>query len=539
MAVTADAHAMSTEFIPTPQVQTLVSYLEHEAQPMIVLDPNYGILAANTAYQRQYGTADRPYLGHKCFRVSHHYDVPCDQSGEHCPMRRAFELKGPDRVLHIHHTPRGPEHVDVELRPILDADRKVVAYVERLTTVKHASARASQAGLVGRSPAFNAALESVQRVARSQLPVLLQGESGTGKELFARAVHEASDRHDGPFVVVDCSGLPETLFESELFGHEKGAFTGALNRKPGLVETAAGGTLFLDEIGDVPLGMQVKLLRLIESGTFRRVGATETQQADFRLVAATHKPLQQMAVDDSFRQDLYYRIAAFPIYLPPLRERAGDIPLLIDSFLQRGRKTVPTVVIQPAAMARLLAHNWPGNIRNCATSWSAPGCSPMTASCGPSTCRNGCLPAHIHCRPRHPQRSPAPHLPRQRVTWMRRSGAWCETATSAAARWQTASVSASAPSIDVSRRWAWFESRNCPPGCRHRHQGLQVQAVYRPGPGRDKDLPRVEAVLPERLGGASHGSRAPVPPATAGDVGPRPGWQRCCGRSLSTVSRGR
>lgn len=347
----------------SPQVQALVSYLEHEAQPMIVLDPDYNILAANTAYQRQFGTTDRPYLGHKCFRVSHHYDVPCDQAGEHCPMRRAFELKGPDRVLHIHHTPRGPEHVDVELRPILDADRQVVAYVERLTTVKHASARPSKEGLVGSSAAFNAALESVQRVARSSLPVLLLGESGTGKELFSRAVHEASDRHDGPFVVVDCSGLPETLFESELFGYEKGAFTGAQHRKKGLIETAAGGTLFLDEIGDVPLSMQVKLLRLIESGTFRRVGATETQQADFRLVAATHKPLQDMVAEGKFRQDLYYRIAAFPIYLPPLRERPSDIPMLVDSFLQRGGKSAQRLVVQPSAMARLQAHDWPGNIR--------------------------------------------------------------------------------------------------------------------------------------------------------------------------------
>ncbi len=345
------------------QVQALVSYLEHEAQPMIVLDPDYNILAANTAYQRQFGAAERPYLGHKCYRVSHHYDLPCDQAGEHCPMKRAFELKGPDRVLHIHHTPRGPEHVDVELRPILNGEREVVAYVERLNTVKHASARPSQGGLVGSSPAFNRALEAVQRVAASTLPVLLQGESGTGKELFARAVHEASERRNGPFVVVDCSGLPEALFESELFGHEKGAFTGAQQRKKGLVETAAGGTLFLDEIGDVPLGMQVKLLRLIESGTFRRVGATETLQADFRLVAATHKPLTQMIRDGSFRQDLYYRIAAFPIHLPPLRERAGDIPLLVDSFLQRGARAGQALRVQPAAMARLQAHDWPGNIR--------------------------------------------------------------------------------------------------------------------------------------------------------------------------------
>lgn len=346
-----------------PAVQALVSYLEHEAQPMIVLDLDYNILAANTAYQRQFGTADRPYLGHKCFRVSHHYDVPCDQAGEHCPMKRAFESKGPDRVLHIHHTPRGPEHVDVELRPILDAQRQVVAYVERLTTVKQASARASQAGLVGRSPAFNAALEAVQRVAPSALPVLLQGESGTGKELFARAVHEASDRRHGPFVVVDCSGLPESLFESELFGHEKGAFTGALLRKPGLVETAEGGTLFLDEIGDVPLAMQVKLLRLIESGTFRRVGATGAQQADFRLVAATHKPLAQWVAQGEFRQDLYYRLAAFPIELPPLRARPGDIPLLVESFLQRGAQAGQPLTVQPAAMARLQAYGWPGNVR--------------------------------------------------------------------------------------------------------------------------------------------------------------------------------
>jgi transcriptional regulator with PAS, ATPase and Fis domain len=347
-----------------PQVQALISFLEHETQPMIVLDPDYNILAANTAYQRQFGTVDKPYIGHKCFRISHHYEVPCDQAGEHCPMKKAFEMKGPDRVLHIHHTPRGPEHVDVELRPILDAQRDVVAYVERLSTVRSASARPSVEGLVGRAPAFIAALAAVQRVAPSMLPVLLLGESGTGKELFARAVHEASPRARGPFVVVDCSGLTETLFESELFGHERGAFTGANTRKPGLVETAKGGTLFLDEMGDVPMSMQVKLLRLIESGTFRRVGSIESQQADFRLVAATHKPLQDMVADGSFRQDLYYRISAFPIHLPPLRERVEDIPMLVDSLLQRGdNSNRRRITVDPPAMARLQSHDWRGNVR--------------------------------------------------------------------------------------------------------------------------------------------------------------------------------
>ena len=345
-------------------LQALLSYLEQESQPMIVLDTDYRILAANTAYQRQFGTAQRPYIGQHCYRISHGYEVPCDQAGEHCPMRKAFETRGPDRVLHIHHTPRGPEHVNVELRPILDEAQRVVAYVERLSTVRSASARPSAEGLVGRSEAFNTALEAVQRVAPSSLPVLLLGESGTGKEMFARAVHEASARASGPFVVVDCSGLTESLFESELFGYEKGAFTGANTRKPGLVETADGGTLFLDEMGDVPLSMQVKLLRLIESGTYRRVGSVETRRADFRLVAATHKPLEQMVAQGLFRQDLYFRIAAFPIHLPALRERLDDLPLLAESILRRGGGG-PTdqLHLSAEALARMGAYRWPGNIR--------------------------------------------------------------------------------------------------------------------------------------------------------------------------------
>lgn len=355
--------SMTTSSLPETQVQALVSFLEHEPQPMIVVDPDYNILASNTAYQRQFGVAGEGVTGHKFFRVSHHYDVPCDQAGEHCPMKKALEKRGPDRVLHIHHTPRGPEHVDVELRPIMDAAHNVVAFVERLVTVRSASAHASAEGLVGRSAAFMQALSSLQRVAPSMLPVLLLGESGTGKELFAKALHEASERARGPFVVVDCSGLTESLFESELFGYEKGAFTGAAGRKHGLVETAAGGTLFLDEIGDVPLGMQVKLLRLLESGTFRRVGGIETLRADFRLVAATHKPLADLVADGRFRQDLYYRISAFPIQLPALRERLDDIPMLVESFIRRGGATGATLTVAPAVISKLQAYSWPGNIR--------------------------------------------------------------------------------------------------------------------------------------------------------------------------------
>jgi transcriptional regulator with PAS, ATPase and Fis domain len=285
------------------------------------------------------------------------------QHGQHRPVEAAegggvHERPGREE----HHTLRGPEHVNVELRPLLDAGRRVVGFVERLSTVRQTSPLGSAEGLVGRSPPFNGALAAVQRVARSALPVLLLGETGTGKELFARAVHEASERASGPFVVVDCSGLTETLFESELFGHENGAFTGAAARKKGLVETAQGGTLFLDEIGDVPIAMQVKLLRLIESGTFRRVGGVDVLRADFRLVAATHKPLARMVAEGLFRADLYYRINVFPVHLPALRERASDIPLLVDAILRRnggGRR----YSVQPEAMALMQAHAWPGNIR--------------------------------------------------------------------------------------------------------------------------------------------------------------------------------
>jgi transcriptional regulator with PAS, ATPase and Fis domain len=205
-------------------------------------------------------------------------------------------------------------------------------------------------------------LELISRVSPAETAVLLQGESGTGKELVARAVHNGSPRSDKPFVVVECSGLTESLFESELFGHERGAFTGAHARKIGLVEAAEGGTLFLDEIGDVPLSLQVKLLRLLETGTYRRVGSTEPQQADFRLVTATHRDLQAMVTEGSFRRDLYYRISIFPIPLPALPDRLDDLPLLIDSLLSR---ISPDRAYRaaPATLVCLQQYAFPGNIR--------------------------------------------------------------------------------------------------------------------------------------------------------------------------------
>jgi len=262
-----------------------------------------------------------------------------------------------ERVVHIHHGPGGPEHVDVELRPLLDEQGEIEGFVELITPIAHASARAG-GSFVGRSRAFSAMLELIQRGARSDVPILLLGESGTGKELAAQAIHDASPRRKASFVPVECSGLGEALFESELFGHARGSFTGAHVRKPGLVEAAAGGTLFLDEIGDVPPSLQVKLLRVLESGMFRPVGDIEARSADFRLVCATHRDLDSMVADGSFRRDLYFRINTFPIALPPLRERREDIPILCDTMLAQSGKH-----LSDAALRLLQEHDFPGNIR--------------------------------------------------------------------------------------------------------------------------------------------------------------------------------
>lgn len=354
--------------LPIP-IQPLVSFLEHERAPMAVIAPDHTLLAVNTAYRRQFGVANRDCVGRRCYEVSHGFDAPCDEFGLVCPMRQAGASRAPESALHgraAESMPVGSTEaaLDIEVRPVLDAAHGIQAYVERLTPQPRPDPRRAPAP-VGHGPAFRAALSAVRRVAPSMLPVLLQGESGSGKELFARAVHDASPRRQAPFVVVDCSGLNEPLFESELFGYEKGAFTGAIARKSGLVEAAQGGTLFLDEIGDVPLPMQVKLLRLIETGLFRRVGGLEQLQSDFRLVCATHQPLAAMVGDGRFRQDLYFRISAFPVRLPALRERLEDLPEIVHALLGRSRAHTArrSDPISADALRYLAEHDWPGNVR--------------------------------------------------------------------------------------------------------------------------------------------------------------------------------
>jgi len=339
----------------------LISFLDGLPEPRIVMSADYRIIAANAAYTREFG-GGREIAGRACYEVSHRFDVPCDQAGESCPLKLSLEAGEPQRVLHLHHTPRGEEHVLVETSPIRDETGEIAYFVETMRIVRQASSRAATSGLVGRSPAFSSMLEKMMRVAPSNAAVLLLGETGTGKELVAHAIHEASAREDGPFVAVDCAGMTETLFEAELFGYEKGAFTGATHRKLGLVEAASGGTLFLDEIGELPLSQQVKLLRLLETGTFRRVGGLDWLPADFRLITATHRDLSAMVNAESFRRDLYFRINTFPIRTPALHERSSDIPLLAESLLARvDRKTGRR--FSPAALRWLSTQRFSGNIR--------------------------------------------------------------------------------------------------------------------------------------------------------------------------------
>jgi two-component system NtrC family response regulator len=220
-------------------------------------------------------------------------------------------------------------------------------------------------GMLGTSPAVRTIFDSIRKVATTEAPVLILGESGTGKEMAARAIHQRSSRKNGPFVAINCSAIPETLLESELFGHEKGAFTGAHTQRKGRIESAMGGTLFLDEIGGIPLPLQVKLLRFLQEQCIERVGGRQEIQIDARVVAATNADLKKGMAGGTFREDLFYRLSVVQIVLPPLRERENDIRLLAQFFLQRFATQVNKsgLTFDAEALRALNRHNWPGNIR--------------------------------------------------------------------------------------------------------------------------------------------------------------------------------
>jgi DNA-binding NtrC family response regulator len=258
--------------------------------------------------------------------------------------------------------PVDPDHLMLMVERALTQRRVMTEYI---LLKEELAARRGAPQIIGDAPSLRHSILSLQRAAGSDATVLLEGESGTGKELFARALHALSPRSDGPFVAINCAAIPENLLETELFGHEKGAFTGAVARKPGKFELAHHGTLFLDEIGDLPLALQAKILRALEERRFERVGGTQSLHVDVRIVAATNKQLRAGVAAKQFREDLFFRLSVFPITIPPLRDRPEDIPILARHFAERFSRELKkkTAILAPSAIEELQKYHWPGNVR--------------------------------------------------------------------------------------------------------------------------------------------------------------------------------
>ncbi|MHB9119300.1 MAG: sigma-54 interaction domain-containing protein [Burkholderiales bacterium] len=344
------------------EIQSLIDIQEN---PVVLVDTSYRIAAANWAYCDAYGVHPDQVVGMACHEVSHHSPVPCHQAGESCPYQQVLESGQPQQVLHTHFDALNrPEHVRIKGYPIQTSGGHTYVAEVIYRIASSSDVECEEVRMLGRSPAFLECLDKLTRVAESESSILLYGESGVGKELAAQYIHKRSSRRAMPFLAVNCASIPESLFESELFGHEKGAFTGCLGRKQGLFELSDGGTLFLDEIGEIPLAMQAKLLRVLESGEFRRVGGKETLHADVRILSATNRDLLELADQGAFRQDLYYRVAGIDVTLPSLRERRMDIRALAEMFLKRtAADSKRHYRFTEAALIRLGEYDFPGNVR--------------------------------------------------------------------------------------------------------------------------------------------------------------------------------
>ncbi len=329
--------------------------------PFVIIDRHFQIVAANKKYSDHYHTSRSEIIGRHCFEVSHGIDKPCSQNGEHCPLEEVIRTGEATSVMHIHCNCDKEEHVQIFAAPIFDQNGQVIYMGETIQPINQEPE--TDQVLLGRSKAALRLMSILYRVAATSSTVLLLGESGVGKDCAARYIHQNSDRNLENFVVVDCGALGESLIESELFGYEKGAFTGAVKTKIGLIESADKGTLFIDEIGELPLHLQSKLLRVLETGTIRRLGGNEYIKVDVRIIAATNRDPKIMLQENSFRQDLYYRLCAFPISIPPLRDRKGDIPLLAESFIIQLDSRQQQTSLSPEVIEILLSHDYPGNIR--------------------------------------------------------------------------------------------------------------------------------------------------------------------------------
>jgi transcriptional regulator with PAS, ATPase and Fis domain len=330
-----------------------------------VIDRDYRILAINRAYEKIFGVSREQAVGLPCHKVSHNNDAPCHESGEDCPHANLFEIGKTDSCLHAHYD---ADHRMCQVRvtafPLRGSDGELYMgeLIQQLSGPE--DRRVNGKRMVGQTPPFLACMDQLKMVAVAEAPVLLQGETGTGKELAAHFIHSHSMRREHPFLTVDCTVLTESLFEAEVFGHARGAFTGSVGDRVGLFEQANGGTLFLDEMGELPLSQQAKLLRVLETGQYRRVGGRTARKADVRIICATNRHLWESVTAGDFREDLYYRIACLSIRLPALRERLDDIKVLVHDLLGPVSQSMNQKFnLTPAAIERLKLYHYPGNVR--------------------------------------------------------------------------------------------------------------------------------------------------------------------------------
>ncbi len=348
----------------TVRMQSLVD--THD-EPFVVIDSNQCILAVNRAFEETFRFSREEIIGRKCHEMLTENGFPCHERNRiECPYNMVFQRKEPGSCQHGYYDETGKLiHVTMKSFPLFDDESTLYM---GMSIHKFASERPGvcdvKTQLAGRSPVFLSFLEKIERAAQTESPVLLMGETGTGKELAAAYIHERSGRCRQPFITIDCTVLTESLFESEVFGYERGAFTGSFGTKTGLIELADGGTLFLDEISEIPLTMQSKLLRVIEKGEFRKLAGKQTQKADIRVICATNRDLLRSIDEGHFRKDLYYRIAVFSVPLPPLRERISDVAVIAEEVLRQiGDERGLRFTLNDDALRELMAYSYPGNVR--------------------------------------------------------------------------------------------------------------------------------------------------------------------------------
>jgi PAS domain S-box-containing protein len=343
----------------------LKSLVESHDRPFVVIDRDFRIVAVNDAYARIFGQSSERAIGQMCYRLSHGKDHPCSEEGEECPHEHVYETSEAYVCAHLHCDAGHRLHqVRVSAFPLKTTNGELLMgeCIEEIAAPENRRSGADR--MVGSSHEFLACLKQLDIAAGSDAPVLLQGETGTGKELAAEYIHGHSSRADKPFQIVDSTVLAENLFESEMFGHEKGSYTGSVGDKQGMFEIAEGGTIFLDEIGDLPISQQAKLLRVLESGQFRRVGGVKTLSCDVRIVCATNRHLWESVLAGRFREDLYYRIACLNIRLPNLRDRLSDIPRLASHLIEGINRSMRcSYHLTDDVYERLQQYHYPGNVR--------------------------------------------------------------------------------------------------------------------------------------------------------------------------------